>query len=128
MLRTLPFVAVRQEQGQAAQASPLGLAGGNELVDDDLCAIDEIAELGLPDGQRTRFGRSVAILEPEYGFFRQQRVDYGHAPGIFGQLAQRQQGLTVGLVVQHGMAVEKVPRPESWPTKRRPKPVSIRVA
>ena len=48
MLRALAFVAVRQEQRQAAQAVPLRFAGADELVDDDLRAVGEIAELALP--------------------------------------------------------------------------------
>ena len=52
MLRALAFVAVRQEQREAAQAAPLGLARSDELVDDDLRAVDEVAELGFPDDER----------------------------------------------------------------------------
>ncbi len=54
MLRPLPFLAVRQQQGQAAQAAPLGLAGADELVDHHLGAIDEVAELRLPRSPGTR--------------------------------------------------------------------------
>jgi hypothetical protein len=47
-----PFVAVRQQQHEAAHALPLLLAGGDELVDDDLRAVGEIAELRFPQRQR----------------------------------------------------------------------------
>ncbi len=54
VLGTLPFVAVRQEQRQPADATPLGLARGDELVDDDLRAIGEVAELAFPDHEAVR--------------------------------------------------------------------------
>ena len=63
VLRALAFVAVRQEQRQAAQAAPLGFAGGQELVDHDLRAVGEVAELRFPDVQRVGIGGGVAVLE-----------------------------------------------------------------
>src|SRR5579864_8269743 len=44
MLRTLPFVTVRQQKHQSAQQSPFVLARGDELIDDDLRAVGEVAE------------------------------------------------------------------------------------
>ncbi len=75
VLRALAFVAVRQEQAQARHAVPLGLARRDELVDDDLRAVGEIAELAFPDVQRVRLGGRVAVLECHHRFFAQQRVD-----------------------------------------------------
>ena len=51
MFRTLTFIAVRQQHHEAVGAQPLGLARGDELVDDDLRAVGEIAELGFPQHQ-----------------------------------------------------------------------------
>jgi hypothetical protein len=60
VLGALALEAVRQkEHHQAAQAVPLVLGAHDELVDDDLRAVDEVAELGLPDDQR--FGRVEAV-------------------------------------------------------------------
>ena len=59
MLRPLPFVAVRQEQREPADAAPLGLARADELVDDHLRAVREVAELALP---RSR-GSSGSVIE-----------------------------------------------------------------
>jgi hypothetical protein len=39
---------VRQQQHEAVGAQPLGLAGGDVLVDDDLRAVGEVAELRFP--------------------------------------------------------------------------------
>ena len=54
--------------------APLGLAGGDVLVDDRLGAVDEVAELRLPQHQRVRVGDRVAVLEAERGELRQRRV------------------------------------------------------
>src|SRR6185312_750421 len=48
MLGPGSFVAVRQEEHEAAVALPLRLAGADELNDDDLGAIGEVAVLALP--------------------------------------------------------------------------------
>jgi hypothetical protein len=50
VLRPLAFIAVGQEHHEAARAQPLGFAGGDELVDDRLRAVGEIAELRFPAG------------------------------------------------------------------------------
>ena len=48
MLRSLAFIAVRQQQGQARHPQPFTLAGRNELVDHHLSPVGEIAELRFP--------------------------------------------------------------------------------
>jgi hypothetical protein len=112
VFRALAFVTVRQEQRQAAQAAPLGFAGGEELVDDDLGTVGEIAELAFPDVQRHRVGGRVAVLERHHRLLAEQRVDDGHvfrAAGrrVLQQFAQRQVVIVRGLVVQHRVAMEE---------------------
>src|SRR5438552_2640777 len=75
MLGPLPFVPVRQEQGESADAAPFDFAGGDELIDDDLRAVGEIAELRLPDHQPVGLRRRIAVLESEHRFFGQYRID-----------------------------------------------------
>src|SRR6187401_1553338 len=48
-LGSVAFVAVRQEQRQARGLAPLGEARDQELIDHDLRAVDEVAELRLPE-------------------------------------------------------------------------------
>src|ERR1700737_659775 len=48
MLRSLAFVAVWKKQDQAGGKIPFVYAGADELIDDDLRAVDEIAELRFP--------------------------------------------------------------------------------
>src|ERR1035438_1238135 len=43
MFRTLAFVAVGQEQDDAGEQVPLGFSGADELVDDGLRDVDEVA-------------------------------------------------------------------------------------
>jgi hypothetical protein len=74
VLRALPLEAVRQQEHQPALLAPLVLGGHDELVDDDLGAVHEVAELRLPQDQRVLVLHGVAVLEAEGGVLRQQRV------------------------------------------------------
>ena len=51
MLRATALITVGKEEGQSRRLSPLGEARDDELVDNDLRPIDEIAELRLPAHQ-----------------------------------------------------------------------------
>src|SRR5256714_7860726 len=75
MLRPLPLVAVRQQQHQAAHALPLRLGAGDELIDDHLRLVDEIAELRLPDPQPARTRARHAVLEAEHRRLAERAVD-----------------------------------------------------
>ena len=66
VVRALALVAVRQQQHDAGALPPLLLGAGDELVDDDLGAVGEVAELGLPEHQRIRALHRVAVLEAEW--------------------------------------------------------------
>ena len=65
MFGALSLIAVRQQHYEAAHPKPLRLAGGNELIDDHLCAVGEITELRLPHDQRMRLRQRIAVLKPE---------------------------------------------------------------
>ena len=69
VFRALSFVAVGQEHHQAAGPSPLRLGRGDELVDDHLGAVGEVAELGFPHDQHVRLVERVAVIEAEHGRF-----------------------------------------------------------
>src|SRR5437867_2207800 len=75
VLGALALVAVREEQHEAAHALPLRLRAGEELVDDHLRAVDEVAELRLPEDQPAGVGEAHAELEAEYGVLGQHAVD-----------------------------------------------------
>src|SRR5215472_9995555 len=48
VLRPLAFITVRQQHHQSGKQSPFVLAGNNELINDDLCPVGEVAELRFP--------------------------------------------------------------------------------
>ena len=70
----LALVPVRQEDDESRLAHPLGLARAEELVDDDLRAVDEVAELRLPDAQDVGGLVRVAELEAEDAVLREEAV------------------------------------------------------
>ena len=57
VLGALALVAVGQQQHEARGLAPLVLGGHEVLVDDDLGAVDEVAELRLPQHERVLVGR-----------------------------------------------------------------------
>src|SRR4029077_6055850 len=65
VLRPRPVIAVGQQQGQAGVLPPFGAGRRDELVDDHLGVVEEVAVLRLPDDQGLRVRRAVAILEAE---------------------------------------------------------------
>ena len=105
MFRTLALVAVGQQHHQAAQAQPLRFARGDELVDDDLGAVGEIAELGFPQDQRVGLGERIAVFEAEHRHFGERRIDDLEQCLVRRQVLQRQV-FGLGLLIdQHGMTV-----------------------
>ena len=54
VLGALALVAVGQQQDEPGGLVPLVLGGDDELVDDDLGAVHEVAELRLPHDERVR--------------------------------------------------------------------------
>ena len=89
VLRARALVAVRQQQRQPRGLAPLGQAGDDELVDDHLGAVDEVAELRLPQHERLRALLRVAVLEPEAGHLRQRAVVQLHRRQRPGQVLHR---------------------------------------
>ncbi len=109
--------AVGQEHDEAGLADPLGLAARDELVDDALRRVGEVAELRLPDDQRVGIGHGVAELETEHAVLRQGGV--GDAVGglVGVEVCQGVVGRPVlGLVVEdvvpvrEGAALDVLPR------------------
>src|SRR5438876_650334 len=69
MLRPAPFEAVGQEQHYSAQTPPFVFRAGDELIDDHLRGIPEIAELRLPCDQALRTVEAVTVLKAEHARF-----------------------------------------------------------
>ena len=109
VLGPVPLVPVRQEQRQPRGLPPLREAGDEELVDDDLGAVDEVAELRLPEDERVGRRDRVAVLEAETGVLGERRVvDLDRGAGV-GQVLDRRVRLAGALVVQDGVPVREGP-------------------
>ena len=74
VLGPVALVPVREQDGEPAALAPLREPGDDELVDHDLRAVDEVAELRLPEHERLRRGDRVPVLEAEAGELRERRV------------------------------------------------------
>ena len=71
-----------QEGNHTGELAPLGLAGGQVLVDDGLCAIGEVAELRLPCDHSVLVAKGVAVLEAHTCIFGQCRVEHLEASAV----------------------------------------------
>ncbi len=107
MFRPLPFVAVRQQADEAGHAQPLAFARRDELVDHDLRAVGEIAELRFPQRQRIRLGERIAVFEAEHRLFREHRVDDLVARLAVADVVERDVARFGLLVDQHRVALRE---------------------
>ena len=100
MLGTLAFVAVRQQQHQAAGLAPFRFGAGDELIDQDLRAVDEIAELRLPQHQSQRIGHAVAEFKTHHRVLAERAVENIEARLVGRQVLQRNISFAGFAVVQ----------------------------
>ena len=107
VLRPVALVAVRQEQREPRGHAPLGAARRDELVDQHLRAVGEVAELGLPDHERVAPRDRVAVLEAEAGRLGERRVVHLEARLGVGEVLHRRVALARVHVVQHEVAVRE---------------------
>ena len=78
-----------------------------ELVDDDLRAVREIAELRLPDHQGLRVGEAVAVFEADHRRLRQRAVDDLERRLALADVVDRDVALFGLLIDQHRVAVRE---------------------
>ena len=105
VLRALALVAVRQQADEPGHAQPFALAGRDELIEYDLRAVGEVAELGLPQRQGVRLGERIAVFETEHRLLGQHRIDDLVARLLRGHMIERRIAVLVLLVDQHRMAL-----------------------
>ena len=74
VLRALPLVAVRQQEHERRLQAPLRAAGRDELVEDHLRAVDEVAVLRFPDDEAIGLLDVVAELEADGGVLGERAV------------------------------------------------------
>ena len=105
VLRALAFVAVGQEQDDAAEQAPLVFAGGDELVDDDLRAIGEVTELRFPEDEGLGRVAAVSVLEAKHAGLGEDGVVDVEGRLLRGEIAERNPGLLVFDIDEHGVAM-----------------------
>jgi hypothetical protein len=108
--------------GRCRRALPLRLAAHDELVDDHLGAVREVAELGLPEAEHVRVVERVAVVEAEDGRLGQEGVVDAEARLIRVEVLERRvflPGLHVG---EDRVAVAEGPAFVSWPLRRTGSP------
>ena len=105
MLRRRALVAVGEEEGQARRLFPLGQAGNDELVHDDLGPVREVAVLSLPADQRLRSLGAVAVLEPERRILRQRAVVQLEGGAGADQVLDRGPAGAGARIVEHEVAL-----------------------
>src|SRR5437016_36091 len=74
MLGPHALKAMRQQQYQSGQPPPFIFRAADKLVEDDLCRIDEITELRLPNHQTIRAIEAVAIFETKRARFAKRAI------------------------------------------------------
>jgi hypothetical protein len=89
MLGACPLKAMRQEHRDSAEPAPFVFGAGDELIDDDLRHVPEIAKLGLPANERFGMIQAVAVLKAKHADFGQRAVDDFDAGLIVGDVLQR---------------------------------------
>ena len=107
MLRALPFIAVRQQADEAGHAQPFALGRRDELIEQHLRAVGEIAELRFPERQRIRLGGRIAVFVAEHGLFREHRIEDFVAPLLLADVIERGVARFGFLIEQHRMALRE---------------------
>ena len=95
MLRPRAFVAVRQQHRQTRQMIPFVFRRGDELIDDDLCRVPEIAELRFPDHQSAQSIERVAVFKAQHADFRERRIVNSQARLVGRQMMKRHKFVAV---------------------------------
>ena len=83
MLGALALVAVGKQEHESGGQTPLVFAGADELVDDDLGAVHEIAELRFPQDEAFGIVAGEAVLKAEAGRFGERGI-VNFAEGLRG--------------------------------------------
>ena len=96
---------MRKEHYEATKQSPFVLCRSDELINDDLRAIGEVAELRLPQDQGLGIIATVSILKAEHTGLRQDRVVYLVLRLLRREMIQRNVFRLVLDVDQHAVAL-----------------------
>ena len=99
------LVAVREQQREPRGLAPLGEARHEELVDDHLRAVHEVAELRLPQDERVGRLDAVAVLEAHARLLGERAVVQLERRVRVAQVLERAVAVAGLGVVEHGVAL-----------------------
>ena len=105
MLGAFAFEGMRQKQHDAAQAAPFVFGTADELIDDHLGGVDEVAVLGFPEDEAFGVVERIAVLETHRAGFAEGAVDDVDAGLGVAEVVEDAVFVVVDDVVQHGMAL-----------------------
>ena len=115
VIRALALKTVRQHEDERAALAPFLLRGGDELVNDGLGAVGEIAELRFPHNQRVRTLNRVPVLKGQYGVFGQRRIVHPQLGLILRKSGERGPLFARVVIVHRGMALYESTAPDVLP-------------
>ena len=101
----MPSKPCGKQQDQPGELLPFVLRAGDELVNDDLGGVDEVAELGFPQHQPVGAVEAVAVLEAQRAGFGEGAVEDFHGGLIGRKVLQRDVRIAFLLVVERGMTL-----------------------
>lgn len=107
VLWSLAVHAVGEHDDESALDSPLGFAGGDEVVDHDLRSVGEVSELGLPEGEAVGVLEGVAVVEAEDAVLAEEGVVDVEEVLLSLELPERVVLVVSLLVVDHRVAVRE---------------------
>ena len=105
VLGALAVVSVGEGHDEAVTLHPLGLARGDELVNDAPRVVGEVTELGLPHDKSVGRRQRVTVLEAESTKLTQRGVGDNELALVLANVLQGSVGLLVLLVVENGVAL-----------------------
>src|SRR5690242_790766 len=104
MFGPLPFVPMREEQNEGAQAAPFVLGTGDKLIHDDLGDVPKIAKLRFPEDQRAGPIQAVTVLKTKHADFCERTVEKLDRTLVWREIVQGDAGLAIFIIVQHRVA------------------------
>src|ERR1700730_11124445 len=107
VLRALAFVAMGKQKGDPGRKPPLVFAGADKLIDDDLRAVDEVAELRFPQNESVGIVARKVVLEAKASCFGERGV-VNFAKSLRGRQMRQWQVLVLVLGIhENRMALVK---------------------
>ena len=128
MFRPHALKSVRQQQHESRQPTPFGFRAGDELINDDLRGVHEIAELCLPKHERFRAIKAVTIFKTERAGFAERAVENFHGRLFGREMLQRHERMSVLLIVKNRVALAECAASGVLPGQANPHAGLVNVA